>query len=183
MTAMAHYHVVKEKSRHTHRRRRRREKKGSKKKRSSHKTGDFLFAFFIYDPVTSQVHKTLNQYNAILIFLLPIIPYNLLLISTKGVKLNGGGTGRNSFLWSTSYCVCGARERVWWVHKTGNRTLNTYTTIQSCLYITVGGSYKEDGLYEDANDQRRKKRKNKRDSKWRCFPVTLSLEFYCLSPL
>jgi hypothetical protein len=42
MTAMAHYHVVKEKSRHTQKKKR---KKGSKE-RSSHKTGDFLFAFF-----------------------------------------------------------------------------------------------------------------------------------------
>lgn len=42
MTAMAHYHVVKEKSRHTQKKKR---KKRVEKKRSSHKTGDFLFAF------------------------------------------------------------------------------------------------------------------------------------------
>jgi hypothetical protein len=50
-------------------------------------------------------------------------------------------------------------RRAWWVHKTGNRTLNTYTTVQSFpVYITVGGvGYKEDGLHEDANDRQRKK--------------------------
>jgi hypothetical protein len=84
------------------------EKKKGRKKKIQPQNWGFSIFLFLYDPVTSQVHKTLNQYNAILIFFTLYPPYNLLLISTKGVKLNGGGTDE-----TVSYClhhtVCGAR--------------------------------------------------------------------------
>lgn len=163
MTAMAHYHVVKEKSRHTHTQEKR--KKGRKKDRRV-----FLsFALVIWPrDVTS---STLNQYNrSILLYL-----QHLLSPTQKGENwMEEQVDVTDSYGLYHTVSV----RRAWWVHKTGNRTLNTYTTVQSFpVYITVGGvGYKEDGLHEDANDRQRKKK----GSKWRCFPATLSLSWILL---
>lgn len=127
----------------------REKKKGSKKDRRV-----FLsFALVIWPrDVTS---STLNQYNRH-----SPLPTSSLSLSLPHKRVKTEWRSKVDVTDSYGLYHTVSVRRAWWVHKTGNRTLNTYTTVQSFpVYITVGGvGYKEDGLHEDANDRQRKKK-------------------------